>query len=97
METVAPDLEEAGFRVARCNDRKLAKLHGVTNLPGMTVFKAGKGKNFDGDLSDGDGIVELLTNPEALNLPDLIEEVNSKQIQRLINERTFVAVFFCKL
>lgn len=38
--------------------------------------------------------MEFLTSVDSMNLPDLIEDVSAKQLQRLINEKTFVAVFF---
>ena len=52
---------------------------------------------FLGDLSNAESIMDFLASPEALDLPDHIEEVGGKQLEALIEERTFVAVFFCKL
>ena len=40
--------------------------------------------------------MNFLSSPEALDLPDHIEEVNAKQLEGLIEEKTFVAVFFCE-
>ena len=40
--------------------------------------------------------MDFLANPESMELPDKIEEVNAVQLEKLIKEKTFVAVFFCK-
>ncbi len=49
-----------------------------------------------GDLSDGEAIVDFLSSDKALNLPDRIEEVSAKHLEKLIGERLFMAVLFCK-
>lgn len=46
---------------------------------------------------DEDSVLEFLTSLEALDLPDRIEEVNSKILQKIIEETDYVAVLFCKL
>ena len=40
--------------------------------------------------------MDFLASPEALELEDQIEEVNAKQLDKLVNEKQFVAVFFCE-
>ena len=49
-----------------------------------------------GDLMDEDSVLEFLTSLEALDLPDRIEEVNSKILQKIIEDTDYVAVLFCK-
>jgi len=45
---------------------------------------------------DEDSVLEFLTSLEALDLPDRIEEVNSKILQKIIEDTDYVAVLFCK-
>lgn len=45
---------------------------------------------------DEDSVLNFLTSLEALDLPDRIEEVNSKILQKIIDDTEFVAVLFCK-
>ena len=52
---------------------------------------------FKGDLTDEEAIMDFLASPEALELEDQIEEVNARQLEKLVKERPFVAVFFCKM
>ena len=60
------------------------------------VTLGGDGTNFEGDFADTEAIMDFLANPESMELPDKIEEVNAVQLEKLIKEKTFVAVFFCK-
>lgn len=52
---------------------------------------------YDGDLMDEEGVLDFLTSLEAMDLPDRIEEVNSKILLKIIEDTDFVAVLFCKL
>lgn len=45
---------------------------------------------------DEENVLNFLTSLEALDLPDRIEEVNSKILQKIIDDTDFVAVLFCK-
>ena len=44
----------------------------------------------------GEQLMDYLASPEAMELPDQIEEVNAKQLDTLVQEKMFVAVLFCK-
>lgn len=45
---------------------------------------------------DEEGVLDFLTSLEAMDLPDRIEEVNSKILLKIIEDTDFVAVLFCK-
>lgn len=45
---------------------------------------------------DEENVLEFLTSLEAMDLPDRIEEVNSKMIDKIVEDTEFVAVLFCK-
>ena len=49
-----------------------------------------------GDLMDEANVLEFLTSLEAMELPDQIEEVNAKILDKVVEEQEFVAVLFCK-
>lgn len=48
-----------------------------------------------GDLLDEDQVLEFLTSLEAMELPDQIEEVNAKILEKIVHDTEFVAVLFC--
>jgi hypothetical protein len=49
-----------------------------------------------GDLKNEDSVLEWLTDDENRELADEIEAVNSRMLERLLDESPFLAVFFCK-
>ena len=51
--------------------------------------------SFDGDLMDGERILEWLTSQDVFETKDEIEEVNRKMLEKLLDENEFVAVYFC--
>ena len=55
LETKTVELDDAGIKVVRVNDKKSAKSFGILSSPGLTYFKGGKGDNFEGELTDGKG------------------------------------------
>lgn len=45
---------------------------------------------------DEENVLDFLTSLEAMDLPDRIEEVNAKILEKIIEDTEFVAVLFCK-
>ena len=41
-------------------------------------------------------VLEFLTSLEAMELPDQIEEVNSKILDKVVEDQEYVAVLFCE-
>lgn len=49
-----------------------------------------------GDLMDEENVLDFLTSLEAMDLPDRIEEVNSRILGKIVEDTEFVAVLFCE-
>lgn len=45
---------------------------------------------------DEENVLDFLTSLEAMDLPDRIEEVNSKILEKIVEDTDYVAVLFCK-
>lgn len=45
---------------------------------------------------DEENVLDFLTSLEAMDLPDRIEEVNARILDKIVQETDFVAVLFCK-
>ena len=82
--------------MVKISDKKAAKTNGILTSPGLTYFKGGEATHFEGDFSDIEAIVDFLASDDALELPDRIEDVNSHQLEKMVQDRTFVAAIFCK-
>lgn len=44
---------------------------------------------------DEESVLDFLTSLEAMDLPDRIEEVNQKILDKIIEDTEYVAVLFC--
>ena len=73
----------------------LLKKTNLNDLPSVNVC-ATTNNNNEGDLLDEDQVLEFLTSLEAMDLPDQIEEVNAKILDKIIHDTNYVAVLFCK-
>lgn len=91
------DADEAGIQMVTTEETEFAKAKlGIKNFPVLVLFRNGEPLTFDGDISDEDEVLTWLTDDDTLELPDRIEEVNLKMLQRLLETTEFVCVFFCK-
>ena len=45
---------------------------------------------------DEGSVLDFLTSLEAMQLPDRIEEVNAKILDKVVEEHTYVAAVFCE-
>lgn len=45
---------------------------------------------------DEENVLDFLTSLEAMDLPDRIEEVNAKILEKIVEDTEFVAVLFCE-
>lgn len=46
-------------------------------------------------MEDEDEVLTWLIDEETLKVPGRIEEVNTKMLEKILNEKQFVVVFFC--
>ena len=42
------DFDDFGLNVVKIDDKKIAKQSGILTFPGLTLFKAGEGINYEG-------------------------------------------------
>ena len=62
----------------------------------MIYLKTKQRFSWIGDLLDEEQVLEFLTSLEAMDLPDQIEEVNAKILEKIVADTGYVAVLFCK-
>ncbi|KAK9884507.1 hypothetical protein WA026_007346 [Henosepilachna vigintioctopunctata] len=95
LEKIDDDTDSFGVDFVKINDKRLAKQYGITKFPALTYFREKKPIIYDGDLMDEENVLEFLTSLEAMDLPDRIEEVNARILEKIVEETDFVAVLFC--
>ncbi|XP_058832627.1 uncharacterized protein LOC131690704 isoform X6 [Topomyia yanbarensis] len=95
LEHIDDDTDSFGVDFVKINDKRLAKQYGITKFPALTYFREKEPIIYEGDLMDEAGVLDFLTSLEAMDLPDRIEEVNSKILSKIIEDSDYVAVLFC--
>ncbi|XP_041971075.1 uncharacterized protein LOC121727357 isoform X2 [Aricia agestis] len=96
LETIDDDTDTFGVDFVKINDKRLAKQHGITKFPALTYFREKEPIIYEGDLMDEESVLDFLTSLEAMDLPDRIEEVNQKILEKIIEDTEYVAVLFYK-
>ncbi|XP_076227212.1 hulk isoform X2 [Nomia melanderi] len=96
LEKIDDDTDHFGVDFVKINDKRLAKQYGIKNFPALTYFREKEPIIYEGDLMDEENVLDFLTSLEAMDLPDRIEEVNSKILQKIVEDTEFVAVLFYK-
>ncbi|XP_043221614.1 uncharacterized protein LOC122381465 isoform X23 [Amphibalanus amphitrite] len=96
LETIDDDTDKFGVQFVKINDKKLAKKYGISEFPALTYFRNKEPIKYEGDLMNEDEVLEFLTSLDAMELPDQIEEVNAKILDKIVEEQPYVAVFFYK-
>jgi len=94
LERVGEDVAGNGITLVRINDKKASKTHGIRNYPALSMFKMGEAIHYEGDLLDADGILDFLSSPDAKDVPGQIEDVTAAQLEVLVQQQNFLAVFF---
>lgn len=96
LEKIDDDTDSFGVDFVKINDKRVAKQYGISKFPALTYFREKEPIIYEGDLMDEEGVLDFLTSLEAMDLPDRIEEVNSKILMKIIEDTDYVAVLFCK-
>jgi thiol-disulfide isomerase/thioredoxin len=94
LERGTDEVTEAGVSIVKINDKKTAKEYGIRNFPALSFFRGGDPVLFEGDLMNSEEIVEFLASPSSQDLPNKIEDVSASQLEALVHDKTYVAVFF---
>ncbi|XP_043251155.1 uncharacterized protein LOC122396621 isoform X5 [Colletes gigas] len=94
LEKIDDDTDHFGVDFVKINDKRLAKQYGIKTFPALTYFREREPIIYEGDLMDEENVLDFLTSLEAMDLPDRIEEVNSKILEKIVEDTEFVAVLF---
>jgi len=94
LETVDDEADAYGIDFVKNNDPHAARQYNIYNTPALVYFRRMSPVVFDGDLMEGEAILEWLTSQDVFETKDEIEEVNRKMLEKLLDENEFVAVYF---
>ncbi|KAG5893625.1 hypothetical protein JTB14_006291 [Gonioctena quinquepunctata] len=96
LENIDDELDENGIIFVTTEDLVMAKKYGIKNFPKLVFFRNKEPLVYTGDLEDEDEVLAWLTDENTLEIPDRIEEVNSKMLDKILSENEHVVVYFYK-
>lgn len=97
LENIDDELDESGIIFVTTEDLVMAKKYGIKNFPKLAFFRNKEPLVYTGDVEDEDEVLAWLTDENTLEIPDRIEEVNTKMLDKILSENEHVVVYFCKV
>jgi len=94
LEKIGEEVANNGVLLVRVNDKRAAKTYGIRNFPALTLFKGGDPIPYEGELDDEDQILDFLQGDEEARIQGKIQDVTTSQLEALVEEESYVAVFF---
>nr|XP_045619932.1 uncharacterized protein LOC123771446 isoform X11 [Procambarus clarkii] len=94
LENIDDDTDDQGMHFVTTEETSLAAQYGVKTFPSLVLFRNGDPLVYKGDISDEQAVLRWLTDDDTLEIPNLIEEVNQRMLERILNTSDNVAVFF---
>ncbi|XP_045493782.1 uncharacterized protein LOC123692971 isoform X2 [Colias croceus] len=96
LENIDDELDETGIIFVTTEDVSLAKKYGIKTFPALVFFRNKEPLIYKGDIEDEDEVLAWLTDEDTLEIPGKIEEVNSRMLEKILEENDHVVVFFYK-
>ncbi|XP_054164277.1 uncharacterized protein LOC128961959 isoform X2 [Oppia nitens] len=94
LENIDDDCEIYGIHFVKIQDIPLAKRYGIKTYPALIYFRNGNPLIYDGDLRNEEAVLDWLIDDDNRELADEIEDVNSRMLEKLIDDSPFLAVLF---
>lgn len=95
LENIDDECEEKSIDFVKTSDSGVDKEYDLQELPALAFYRHKFRTIYTGDLMKEDEILQWVLELYESN-PDVIESVDRKTLQVLINDVEHLAVFFCK-
>lgn len=95
MENIDDECEEKNIDFVKTSDEGIDKEYDLTELPALAFYRHKFRTIYKGDMMKEDEILDWVLDLYESN-PDVIESVDRKTLQVLINDVEHLAVFFCE-
>ncbi|XP_054718538.1 uncharacterized protein LOC129227940 [Uloborus diversus] len=97
LENIDDDTDLYGISVVRIYDIQVSKRYGIKTFPALVYFRNGNPLIYDGDLKNEESVLEWLIDDDNRELPDEIETINIRMLNKLVEESPFLAVYFSEV
>lgn len=95
LENIDDECEEKSIDFVKTSDDGIDKEYDLSELPALAFYRNKFRTIYKGDLMKEDEILDWVLDLYGSD-PDVIETVDRKTLQVLINDVEHLAVFFCK-
>lgn len=96
LENIDEECEEKDIDFVKISDEGIEKEYDLPSLPALVFYRHKFRQIYTGDLMHEEQILEWVLDLRT-STPDVIENVDRKTLQVLINDVEHLAVFFCKI
>lgn len=96
LEQIDGEADQFGIDMVKISDEEVAAKYNVANTPALVYFRKRIPLIFDGDLTDHTKLLTWLTSLDVFDNKNEIEDVNRKMLDKLLDEKDYLAVFFCE-
>ncbi|XP_055953591.1 uncharacterized protein LOC129989201 [Argiope bruennichi] len=94
LENIDGFTDEYGIQMVKTQDSSIARRYGVKQFPALIFFRNERPLVYKGDLLNEEAVLDWILSENTLELPDDIEEVNGKMLEKLVEKHQLIAVYF---
>lgn len=95
LENIDDECEEKDIDFVKISDEGIEKEYDLPGLPALAFYRHKFRQVYNGDMMHEEAILDWILDLRT-QTPDVIENVDRKTLQVLINDVEHLAVFFCK-
>ena len=95
LENIDDECDELNVDFVKISDPGVAPIFKLTQIPALIYFRRTVPIHYDGDLMDEDAVLRWVTSTKEQDV-DIIEEVDAKTLEQMLDEHGSVVVYFCK-
>lgn len=95
LENIDDECEEKEIDFVKISDDRIEKEYDLPNLPALAFYRHKFRQIYSGDMMHEEEILDWVLELHTTT-PDVIESVDRKTLQVLINDVEHLAVFFCE-
>lgn len=95
LENIDDECEEKDIDFVKISDEGIEKEYDLPSLPALAFYRHKFRQIYAGDMMHEEAILDWVLDLRT-STPDVIENVDRKTLQVLINDVEHLAVFFCK-
>ncbi|GAU98024.1 hypothetical protein RvY_09228 [Ramazzottius varieornatus] len=94
LENIDDECDTLGIDFVKIKDEDVARKYKIFEVPSLVYFRKQHPIVYDGDIEDEEAVLKWLTSDETMHIDGEIEEVTRKMLEKILDDKDYVAVFF---